>query len=437
MGRWIAVALAWALGCGDSERCAPEVYVETLRVEPVEALDVLFVLDDSEPMAESRAAFAAELPRLLDRLTDGDGWPSSLHLGIVTTDMATGPDGACTEWGDDGLLQAAGDMADGECAATYPAWLTFASGDDVAALGSSLRCLANGGGGEGCMYPQPLEAMLKALTPSTSGITFAGGTVGHGDGENAGFLRPDSLLAVVVLTDRDDCSVIDTELFDPDSPRYDPNLPLRCFDHPEAAQPLSRFVDGLTGLRLARPEQVTVAIVAGVPVDRIPTGDEPFAAAVMDILADDRMIERPDPEDATALVPACESTERGPADPARRLVAFAAGAEPPPSAASPHPSRTPVGRSAARSSSSSTQRAVRSATGRPAPPQEAIPRASAFAAWSSPRKTAAAGASIAPTPTASPSTSPREPSRPRGACFEFAAATPPAEASSVLRESEW
>jgi hypothetical protein len=110
-----------------------------------------------------------------------------------------------------------------------------------------IACVAAMGTG-GCGFTQPLEAALKAVTPTTSSITFAMGTVGHGDGVNAGFVRPDSLLVVLVLTDEDDCSALDPDLFNPSSARYTGALNLRCFMYPEAVHPMSRYEDGLFAL---------------------------------------------------------------------------------------------------------------------------------------------------------------------------------------------
>jgi hypothetical protein len=62
-----------------------------------------------------------------------------------------------------------------------------------------FSCIADLGT-SGCAFEQPLEAMYKALDPSNT--------------NNAGFVRPDSVLAVVLLTDEDDCSATTPQLFD-------------------------------------------------------------------------------------------------------------------------------------------------------------------------------------------------------------------------------
>src|SRR5690606_22476209 len=146
----------------------------------------------------------------------------------------------------------------------------------------------------------PLEALLKALAPTRAAPStgpsyvpprFLGGTLGHGDAENAGLARPDSLLAVVVLADEDDCSARDVELFDPTSSTYTADLNLRCQAHAEEAlHPIERYVDGLLALRRDRPDLLAYALIGGVPPDLV----EPSASAegYARILADERMQER-------------------------------------------------------------------------------------------------------------------------------------------------
>src|SRR5690606_18070119 len=118
----------------------------------------------------------------------------------------------------------------------------------------------------GCGFEQQLESMLKAVTPSSSAVSFVMGTQGQADRANAGFLRPDAMLAVVVLTDEEDCSAADAELFNPSSGVYGGSLNLRCFSYPMAVHPVERYVENLLALK-SHPSQVFFGVIAGVPVD--------------------------------------------------------------------------------------------------------------------------------------------------------------------------
>jgi hypothetical protein len=89
--------------------------------------------------------------------------------------------------------------------------------DPITQVKEAFSCIANLGT-QGCGFEHTLEAARRALAP----------------GRNKGFLRPDALLAVVFITDEDDCSAQRSQLFDPTQQTVaDPLGPLtsfRCFE---------------------------------------------------------------------------------------------------------------------------------------------------------------------------------------------------------------
>ncbi len=147
--------------------------------------------------------------------------------------------------------------------------------------------------------------------------TFNMGTTGHADGANAGFLREDSLLAIIEVSDEEDCSALDPEVFNPTSAVYTGDLNLRCFSFPGAVQPVERYVDGLLATRTS-PDLLVYAIIAGVPTDAV-TPDKTFE----EILADPNMVEEIDPMMPTRLRTSCNVAGRGFAFPPRRMVEVA------------------------------------------------------------------------------------------------------------------
>ncbi|MBX3270310.1 MAG: hypothetical protein KF729_08610 [Sandaracinaceae bacterium] len=294
-------------------------------------LDLLLVVDNSNSMAEEQALLAAQLPRLARVLAtgdvDGDGVQDlpalhSLRVGTISTDMGTGgfhvPTCTAADFGDDGALRTrVGPEAAPECPATLPAYASLASGaaSDVDAFVSQVSCAARLGIG-GCGFEQQLEAIAKAITPSTAPMTFHGGTRGHADGANAGLARSDAMLAVLVLTDEDDCSASDPGIFDLSSALYGGvDLNLRCAQFPEALHPAARYVSALQAAR-PDPRDVMLALITGVPADR--SGED--AASILD---DPRMVERVDPDMPSRLLPSCRSLH-GTAMPPRRLLEVAA-----------------------------------------------------------------------------------------------------------------
>jgi hypothetical protein len=330
----------------------------------VRGMDLLFVVDDSASMIEEQQALRREFPELIRVLTtgdrDGDGRPEfpgveDLHLGVVSSDMGvvgTPGIGSCEGFGDDGVMQNTPSPSLSDCMAGYPRFLTYTAGvDDPAASARDFACIASLGT-EGCGYEQPLESALKALWPSADDrvrfLTDATGDggVGHGDVENAGFARQAmgdeaTVLAIVVVSDEEDCSSAVTTHFTPsvylapEDPLAMQDLNLRCYHNPQNLYVVQRYVEGFRQVRPGLEELVVFGAIVGVPPDLV----EPAALAAVDfddpaqrdafydaILADDRMQERPDPDTLTEgvpdLIPSCE-TDNGKAYPPRRFVEVA------------------------------------------------------------------------------------------------------------------
>lgn len=323
-------ALVFGSGCGVSHETTPACHV--VRVAPTRQVDLLLMVDNSGSMAEEQASLTVQFPRLLRALTKGDldadgvadfAPVEDLHLGVITSDLGNGgfPVPTCaTTFGDDGILITRGNVATAGCLTTYPPFLTFTPGADVDSVATDFACVGRVGTG-GCGFEQPLEAVLKAVTPSTSPTRFLMGSTGHADRENAGFLREDSIVAVMVMSDEDDCSVADPALFDPSSTHYTGDLNLRCFMHPEAVHPVSRFVDGLRAVRPGRPELLVFAAITGIPYRLVADGTP---AGYATVLSDPRMQEQIDSGAMmTRLTPSCNVPGRGLAFPPRRIVQVA------------------------------------------------------------------------------------------------------------------
>jgi len=301
-------------------------------------VDLLIVMDTSNSMLEEQVALAAQLPMIVAALktgdVDGDGTPEAepiddLQVGVITPDLGSGMFNVPTcemGGGDDAVLQIQSGAIDPRCASIGPSeeapFLSFQPGDtpaDVVAATEDWSCLVRQGTG-GCGFEQPLEAALKALSPAASTLRFRDDTLGHGDGLNSGFLREDSLLVVVVITDEDDCSAADPELFWPTSPSFPGDLNLRCHEYPESIHPVSRYVSGLLQLRSA--EDLVFAVVAGVPEDIAEMdATNPDYESILGHSALQEAVEA----SGTRLEYSCDIPGRGSAFPPRRLLETAAG----------------------------------------------------------------------------------------------------------------
>lgn len=275
-------------------------------------LDLLFMIDDSNSMAQEQANLTQNFSRLVDALVDppdrnADGYPDwepleDMHVGVVSSDVGTGGHVVQTcdnpSAGDDGQLQHAGNTRLDGCVEDYPTYLEGPR-DEMA---DEFTCVATLGTG-GCGFEQQLESVRRAL-------------VDRRDGANAGFLRDDTALAIVMVTDEDDCSAADPAIFDPT--RDDLGIMnLRCHRYPELVTPTDTFVNAFLSLR-ENPQRLTVAAITGVPRDLLVGLGPVFEAADFDaILAAPGMQFVVDGE---RLVPSCDVAGLGEAVPPRRIV---------------------------------------------------------------------------------------------------------------------
>ncbi|MBI5481817.1 MAG: hypothetical protein HY906_23375 [Deltaproteobacteria bacterium] len=201
--------------------------------------DILFVIDTSDSMEakqESLKRYFANFMEPLKRLPT----PPDLHIGIVTTDMGAGPTGYgnCQPGGERGVLQNA--QKGTTCGAAHlddasRRFLSYAIDPDggnpitnfTGDIADAFACYASVGTG-GCGFEHQLASMKAAL----AGCDQPGGCTQK---LNAGFLRPDAYLAVIVLTDEDDCSAPpDSALFDSSAGAISalgPYASYRCFQY--------------------------------------------------------------------------------------------------------------------------------------------------------------------------------------------------------------
>ena len=210
-----------------------QVRTSCRQTESSTKVDALFLVDNSGSMdvmqTELRQRFTQFL-KVFHDLAD-KGTYVDLHIGVITSDYGAGatsePGCQASPGGDKGLLQSLGAVAPFDCqppmGAPYIEY-TFEPGGGGKGnlpmgqdLDATFTCMASVGA-RGCGAEHQLESVYAAL---------------HNTKENAGFLREDALLAVVFLTNEDDCSApADTDLFDPNKyVKYGPGTSYRCTRH--------------------------------------------------------------------------------------------------------------------------------------------------------------------------------------------------------------
>jgi hypothetical protein len=162
-------------------------------------LDLLFVIDNSGSMGEEQASLKANFPKFIEVLNTVQGGLPNVHIAVINSDMGTvgGPPigivgmGGCANSGTDGVMR----ELPGQPNVRYVSDVK----DDVTgtrttnytgSLANVFSQMADVGTG-GCGFESHLGSMRRALDNPT----------------NAGFLRPDAYLAVIIIADEDDCSL--------------------------------------------------------------------------------------------------------------------------------------------------------------------------------------------------------------------------------------
>ena len=192
------------------------------EVNPIRDIDILFMVDNSPSMEQEQANLGRNFPAFIDELKKIPGGLPNVHIGVISSDLGAGPTplmGGCpTVAGDRGILQAkAGCGINGgdrflksEPNGTANPTVNF-QGD----LGTVFSCMAKLGV-TGCGYEHQLQSTRVALYDSVTK-------------ENTGFLRENAFLAIILITDEDDCSAdINTNLFTDDATFAGTAASFRC-----------------------------------------------------------------------------------------------------------------------------------------------------------------------------------------------------------------
>ncbi|MES1158036.1 MAG: hypothetical protein ABUL67_02940 [Haliangium ochraceum] len=299
--RWLVCAAliptVWA--CGARKLAPPvggpsQVIKNRFQQSVNRKLDMLFLIDDSQSMAPLQQKMRDQMPTFMQRLAALPGGLPDLQVAVVSSSLGAGVFGnvnGCTP-GSIGNLN--GEFQHSALCTALPPdqhFLKSSGGPNptnnfTGNIADVFNCIANLGAA-GCGFEHQFEAvrlaLQRALTPGDA---------------NQGFLRDGAYLAVIMLTNEDDCSVdAGSMLFDPNQQTLaDPLGGLqsyRCneFGHkcggasPPHAAPadpgvtlqncvsaedgklvtVNGFVDFLKSLKPGNPNQILVAAITGSP----------------------------------------------------------------------------------------------------------------------------------------------------------------------------
>jgi hypothetical protein len=193
-------------------------------------LDLLIVVDNSSSMTDKQDVLANTLPDLVARLPG----VQDLHVGVITSSLgghgATGPSGTPHHCEPGGPMPNGNDHA--HLLGTLPraaglgltkGFIEWTPAAGTAALSTQVHDLVRVAGQAGCGLEAPFEAMYRFLADPEPplNIVLAGnppratsqGVDNEILAQRKAFLRSDSVLAIVMLTDENDCSIRDTDQF--------------------------------------------------------------------------------------------------------------------------------------------------------------------------------------------------------------------------------
>ncbi|HEX9288431.1 MAG TPA: hypothetical protein VF904_02820 [Anaeromyxobacteraceae bacterium] len=260
-GNAVAVLVAIAV-CGGCDSVPPGAITKCQATSVIAApvkTDILFVVDDSGSMANEQQGLADNFKAFIDRLA-ASPVKNEFRIGITTTSVVGFPSDS---WGSTvyspitvnagepyprGALVAI-DPATGKI--RYDATAKAYTGTrileaDSPTLADDFKANVKvGTGGSG--KEMGLEAARLALTERIA------------DGTNAGFLRPGARLAVIIVSDEDDCTD-GAQSATTNDQCHDPTF------KQNGLQPVQTFIDLLHGTLAGERRDVVVATIIGTDV---------------------------------------------------------------------------------------------------------------------------------------------------------------------------
>ena len=205
---WACNARSLTAPVPDPVQVGTQTFQQTLNRE----IDILFMIDDSPSMLPLQAKLLANFPVFMNVLKALPMGLPDVHIAVVSQNTGAGifdlPQYHCPFGGDYGQFQS---QPTGTCTASpLMPGQTFLSASNnqtvknyTGDISDAFTCIAQLGD-QGCGFEGQLKAVRWALDPNNVP-----------DG-NQGFLRPEAYLAVILITNEDDCSVPDdSTLIDP------------------------------------------------------------------------------------------------------------------------------------------------------------------------------------------------------------------------------
>lgn len=186
-------------------------------------LDLLLMLDNSRNTAEKQRILGDAVGWLLTPGTGPALSADDIHVGVVTSSMgshgAAGAKDVCMQVSDNDHAQLLGSIRPGLTTFNDSGFLAWGPDADpnLSTVVAELGPMIAAAGDVGCGYEASLESWYRFLIdPAPPAAIVLSGNLAVGQGvdtkllaQRQAFLRADSVLAIVMLTDENDCSVVD------------------------------------------------------------------------------------------------------------------------------------------------------------------------------------------------------------------------------------
>lgn len=231
------------------------LYVEPVKYEVIDKLDLLFMIDNSRSMGDKQELLAVAVPQLVERLVvprcvneAGDvrqraaldeACPAGfapefravkdIHVAVITSSLGAhgAPASNCTNAPPEHdralLIPSVRPGLTSYDGSGFLAWdpaqrLTPPGETDKGRLGAQFGDMVRAAGEDGCGYESSLESWYRFLIDPEPPLALEVGADRRTQvtaidtelvAQRERFLRPDSLVAIVMLTDENDCSVRD------------------------------------------------------------------------------------------------------------------------------------------------------------------------------------------------------------------------------------
>lgn len=369
----------WRWGGSDAD-AGLDTDTESDWVSLYEAVDILLVVDNSDSMDEEQSYLATSQFTLINGLVNPlpmaglVGGLDDVRVAVISTDMGlswgdqpyeegdgwpTTTEVPCSPSGDNGAFQGYGpdkqikikdqviacDESDAQCPSGWTCegiggdgvgvctapegettidcpWLT---GDWAQTpsptqvpnpyMATQVACLTSLGTA-GCGFEQHLQSARKALTRV----------------DQLAFVRDEALLAVLIVSDEDDCSIETNSFFYSPEIQADPmsEVNIACGENPEYLFPAAGYRQAFVDVKGGNPNAVLFAAVVGVPISSACQGwgDEIQGCLDHEAMQHDYEIINDPVPGSVFYKPACTrqvgDTEVTRAAPARRIVELAA-----------------------------------------------------------------------------------------------------------------